>query len=141
VRWHYYDLTLRTVAESLDDSPPAQALREWLLTLLPGPSDIEELGYGAWFRPEDQHVIPKSLDVRELTPENQRLFHHAALRAGRRATSPAAANWDSMLVDCLVLLSDMVERADRGDPPLSRSDWVKVQPSEGRKIGPGWQES
>jgi hypothetical protein len=139
VRWHYYDLTLRTVAESLEESSPARALREWLLTLAPSLSDVEELGYGAWFRPKDRQVIRKYLDLRELTPENQRLFHEAALRAGKLATSPAAAKWDKMLVDCLVHLSDMVERADRGEAPLSLSDWVSVKPSEGKKIGPGWE--
>ena len=140
VRWRYYDLTLRAVAESLEDSQGGRALRQWLLTLVPGPGNIEELGYGAWVRSEDQQVILKCLDVRELTPENQRLFHEAALRAGKRAKSAEATNWDSMLVDCLVHLSDMVERADSGEPPLSLSDLVEVKPPTGKKTGPGWDE-
>jgi hypothetical protein len=44
VRWRYYDLTLRAVAESLGESHAARALREWILTLVPGLDDIEELG-------------------------------------------------------------------------------------------------
>lgn len=139
-RWKYYDLTLRAIAEAVDESHSGQSLREWLLTLVPGPGDIEELGYGAWVRSKDQQVIQKSLDVRELTPENQRLFHEAALRAGKRAKSKEATSWDSMLVECLVHLSDMVERADRGEPPLSLSDLVNVEPPKGKKIGPGWDE-
>ena len=139
VRWHYFDLTLRAVAEALDDSVHEQSLRKWLLTLLPEPSGIDELGYGAWLRSKDQQVIRKYLDVRELTLENQRLFHQAALRAGEKAVLAEATNWDPMLVDCLVHLLDMVERADRGEVPSSLSDWTQVKPPEGRKIGPGWE--
>jgi len=140
VRWRYYDLTLRTVAESLGESQAAHALREWILTLVPGVRDIEEVGYGAWLRSDDQQVIPKRLDVRSLTAENQRLFHDAALQVGRRARSEEAKNWDSILVECLLHLSDMVERADRGEPPLSLSDWDAVKPPEKTKIGPGWDQ-
>ena len=140
VNWRYYDLTLRAVAESLEDSQGGRELRTWLMTLVPGPHDIEELGYGAWLRSEDQQIIPKYLDLRELTPQNQRLFHEAALRAAERGNSPEATTRDSMLIRCLMHLSDMVERANRGEPPLSLSDWVKVEPCEGKKIGPGWNE-
>lgn len=140
VRSRYHDQVLRTVAESLEASESVRPLREWLLSLAPGPDDQEEVGYGAWVRSADQQVMLKHLDVRELTPENQRLFHEAALRAGRRAKSAEATKWDSMLVACLLRLSDMVERVGRAEPPLSLSDWVEVRPPEGKKIGPGWGE-
>ena len=52
----YYDGVLRAVAEELDNSPAARVLREWLLSLLPGPSDTEHLGYGPWIRTADQQV-------------------------------------------------------------------------------------
>lgn len=140
-RWRYYDQTLLTVAESLEDSRAARALRDWLMTLVPGPGDIEELGYGAWLRSKDQQIRRKYLDIRELTPENQRLFLDAALHAGERAKSAEATTWDSLLVESLAHLSDKVDRLDRGEPPLSRSDWVKVEPPTGQKRGPGWDES
>jgi len=141
VRWHYYDLTMRAIAEELHGSPEADALRSWLESMMPGPSDIEELGYGAFLRVKDQEVVPKSLDVRELTPKNQRLFHEAALRAGKRANCAEAASWDSLLVESLAHLADLVERAERGESPLSKSDCVKIVPCKGRRVGPGWQDA
>jgi hypothetical protein len=140
LRWRYYDLTLRAVAESLQQSQAAHTLRQWLLTLLPGPYDIVELGHGAWLRSEDQQVIRRHLDVRELTPENQRLFHEAALRAGNQARAEVVASKDAMLAECLVRLSDMVGRANRGEPPLNLSDWTTVEPPQKTKVGPGWDD-
>ncbi|MGB7284918.1 MAG: hypothetical protein WBE13_21840 [Candidatus Acidiferrum sp.] len=138
IRWHYYDLTMRAIAEQLNHMPNAEALRDWFVSLLPGPNDEGELGYGAWFRTVDQQVVEKYLDVRKLTPENQQLFHQAALSAGKRAELPETASWDSLLVQSLRHLRDLVERADRGEPPLSRSDWVIVKPYMGKRTGPGW---
>jgi hypothetical protein len=40
--------------------------------------------------------------------------------------------------ECAVEFSDMVALADRGEPPMRDSHWLKVVLSEGRKIGPGW---
>jgi len=138
VRWLYYDQALRAVADSLEGPGPTHDLREWLLTLLPGPDDEEELGYGAWLRSSDQEVIRRHLDVRELAPENRRMFHEAALRAVEQMKLADAKSRDPMLMDCLVHLANMVERANRGEPPLSLSDWIKVEPPTGKRIGPGW---
>jgi hypothetical protein len=137
-RWSAHDAVLRAVAEQLDDTLPAQLLREWLLSLLPGPGDEEHVGYGPWFRVADQQLVERRLDLRELTVGNQRLFHHAARRAGERAQSQEGAVWQDWLRGCLADLADMVERADRGEPPLSRSEWREVVPSQGRRVGPGW---
>ena len=66
-------------------------------------------------------------------PENQRLFRQAARRAGERAGSVpklrrgrigSAAGPDD--------LADMVARADRGEPPLSRSESGEAFP---RRVG------
>jgi hypothetical protein len=77
------------------------------------------------------------LDLRELTPGNQRLICEAATRAARRG----AGGYPEWLAGCLSDLSDMVTRFERGEPPLSRSDWAEVVPQEGRKIGPGWTDA
>jgi len=134
-RWWAYDRIIQAVADSVDDSAAGLALRDWLLALLPGPDDEEEIGYGAWYRAADSQTVVRHLDIREFTPENQRLFHTAALKSSKRcAESPGVFDAEESLLD----LGDMVERADRGEPPLSRSDWREVAPSEGRHIGPGW---
>jgi hypothetical protein len=140
-RWWAHDAVLRAVADHADDSPPARELREWLLSLLPGPEDEEHVGYGPWFRKADQQLIERFLDLRELTPKNQRLFHQAARRAGERAQSAEGAGWPDWLRGGLVDLADMAARADRGEPPLSRSEWREVVPSEARRIGPGWNRT
>jgi hypothetical protein len=131
-----YDTTVRVVADHLLDSAPERVLRGWLLSLLPGPSDTD-IGFG-WIRSSDDETVLRKIDLRELTVENQRLFHRAARLAGEQMQSNQPEDVPSWTKECAVELADMVARADLGEPPLSRSHWVKVVPSEGRKIGPGW---
>jgi hypothetical protein len=137
-RWWAYDAVIKAVAEQLDQSTVGGALAAWLLALLPGPEDQEEIGYGPWIRASDNQSIERKLDLRELTAENRALFHNAARKAGERAQSPDATDWPDWLRSCLIDLSEMVERADRGEPPLGKSDWREVVPSEGKRVGPGW---
>jgi len=139
LRWSFYDDVLRAVAEELQATPAEKCLRDWLLSLLPRPNDVDHVGYGPWFRVADQETIERFLDLRELTVENQQLFHQAAKRAGVQAKSHKAAELPEWLRNALGDLADMADRADRGEPPLSRSDWRDVVPSEGRRLGPGWQ--
>ena len=47
-RWWAYDAVIKAVAEQLGGSDAALALREWLLSLLPGPDDEQHIGYGPW---------------------------------------------------------------------------------------------
>jgi hypothetical protein len=140
-RWSAHDAVLGAVAEQLDGSTPARELRDWLLAQLPGPEDAEHVGYGPWFRKSDQQLVERFLDLREFTPEDQRLFHQAARRAGERARSVESGGWPEWLQGCLEDLADMAARADNGEPPLSRSEWREVVPSKGRRIGPGWQRA
>ena len=135
-RWSFYDAVLRAIVDELT-SPEAAELRGWLLGLLPGPADEEHVGYGPWYRAADERLVERMLDLRELTTGVQRLICEAATRAARRD----AAGCPEWLADCLSELSDMVARFERGEPPLSRSDWVEVVPREGRKIGPGWTDA
>jgi len=138
-RWRAYDKIIRAIAESVEESESGLVLRNWLLSLLPGPADEEEIGIGAWYRTADNQTVVRHLDIRELTPPNQRLFHNAVLEAAKRcAASQEAFDWLDLGRDSLIDLGDMVIRADRGETPLSRSDWREVVPSEGRHIGPGW---
>jgi len=133
-----YDLTIEAVADELVDSDAARILREWLLSLLPGPTDTD-LGYG-WVRSSDQETVLRHLDLRELTIENQRLFNRAAQGAGDRVQSEDSGEPLSWKKKCCTALADMVARAESGEPPLSRSDWTVVEPSKGRKLGPGWRK-
>jgi hypothetical protein len=131
-RWSAHDAVLRAVAAQLALEPAGRELYHWLLEQLPGPNDEEEIGYGAWVRGSDGQVIVPYLDLRLMTPENQRLFCQAAKRA---ALADDVEEW---LRACIGDLADMVARYERGEPPLSKSDWREVLPPEGGPIGPGW---
>lgn len=133
-RWRAHDAVLRAVGDQLAKEPETRELYLWLVEQLPGPGDEEEIGYGAWARAEDSKVIVRSLDLRLMTPENQRLF---CLAVKRSSPPNHAEDW---LKECLVDLIDMVDRFERGEPPLSKSDWREVVPPEGEPIGPGWRE-
>jgi hypothetical protein len=135
-RWSFYDAVLRTVADELR-APEEAELRGWLLGLLPGPADEEHVGYGPWYRAADDQLVARALDLRELTPESQSLICEAAKRAAARS----GAGRPEWLADCLCKLSDMVTPLERGEPPLSRSDWVVAAPSGSRKIGPVWPDA
>jgi len=127
-RWTAHDVVLRAIAEAVSAVP----LRHWLFDQLPRPDDEEELGYRAWGRASDNSSVRRFIDVRLMTEENQRLFCDAVKHA---ATEPREEEW---LARCLHDFSDMVTRMERGEPPLSKSDWVVVSPPETDRIGPGW---
>jgi hypothetical protein len=127
-RWSAHDVVLRAVANELS----SHAFRHWLLEHLSGPSDEEELGYGAWLRSSDQSIILRVIDLRLVTRENQQEFCDAAKRAA------VVEREEAWLAKSLSELADMVMRMERGEPPLSKSDWVDVLRPEGGHIGPGW---
>ncbi|HEV3343162.1 MAG TPA: hypothetical protein VG125_22505 [Pirellulales bacterium] len=131
-RWSAHDEVLRAVAAQLGEEPAAQDLKHWLLEQLPGASDEEELGYGAWFRTADQQIVVRHIDLRQMTVVNQQLFCEAAKRA---ALAEYPEEW---LRGCLSDLAEMIVRGERGEPPLSKSDWREVVCPEGGPIGPGW---
>jgi hypothetical protein len=131
-RWAAHDAVLRAVADQLGLGPAARELHRWLLEQLPGPNDEEEIGYGAWARALDRQVVVRHLDLRQITAENQRLFCQAVKHA---ALADHAESW---LKSCLDDLGDMVDRYERGEPALSKSDWREVWPPKGGPIGPGW---
>jgi hypothetical protein len=120
-------VVLRAVAEQVTDG----SLRQWLLEQLPGPDDDEELGYGAWLRSSDQTSIVRVIDLRLMTAENQRLFCDAVKRAA------ALDHEEAWLKGGMGEFADMVARMERGEPPLSKSDWGVVLPPVGVLFGRG----
>lgn len=61
--------------------PSVSKLAAWLERQLPGPDDIEELGYGAWRRSIDGAIVERSLDLRPVAPEYQEEFCQAVVEA------------------------------------------------------------
>lgn len=130
--WSGHDGILRTVAGQLAEDSKSQALNNWILDQLPIDEDVKELGFGAWVRAKDDKVIVRRIDLRLMTKENQQLFSDAAKRA-RFAT-----NTEEWLKSSIDDLAEMVEQMERGEPPLSKSDWREVVPPHGDPIGPGY---
>jgi hypothetical protein len=126
-RWSGYDDVLRKVTDHIDAQAP---LKAWLLSQLPGPRDVADVGYGPGVRASDSALVPRFLDLRELTPENQSLFSDAVLRASELASDSGSGDFMRQL---LLELANMVARQRRGEPPLSRSDWREVVPSKGEE--------
>ena len=116
-RWSVYDGVLLAIADQIEPSAEGLLFQRWLRSLVPGPLD------------------KRHLDLRQLASKNQQLFVAAAERACDAASSqPGEHPYRESLMD----LGDMLQRMKRGEPPLSRSDWTRVIPPDGRRVGPGW---
>ncbi len=139
-RWWCYDAVLREIINELTRDPQEPELAAWLGSLLPSLEDEQELGYGAWLRQSDGEIIARHLDIRELTEANQHLFNEAARRALSRLKAAGSSKLTEDVNACLPLLVEMIERAERGEHPLSLSDWVNVEPASGKRSGPGWDK-
>lgn len=140
-RWWCYDVALRAVVIELTHDEEGKELAVWLNSLLPTSEDEEEIGYGAWLRKSDGEIIRRHLDIRELTEANQQLFTNATRRAILRLKESSSQNESEDTITCLSILVEMIDRADRGEPPLSLSDWDHVYPPSGMRSGPGWDSA
>jgi hypothetical protein len=107
---------------------------------MPGPDDLEHLGYGPWLRESDQQIINRYLDLRELTPLNQHLFRVGAQRAYTRFVKKQNSQIPEDCAPSLRRLLTMLKYVQLGRPPDELSDWVKgyTTPPTGNRVGPGW---
>jgi hypothetical protein len=132
VRHATHDALLRSVAAAIEEDAP---LRAWLLSQVPDPADVE-LGY-AFVRASDGASVVRELDLRGLTEANRGLFENAA-RWAEPIAGPYAPVEDVAWV--LNRFRDMLDRCDRGEPPLELSDWTCEAPPVEKRIGPGWED-
>ena len=101
----------------------------------------------AWLREQTCFVNGPglgSVDVRELTSQNQQLFRAAAKRAFRLAVLSGPAGWHdpSFFPGWLTVfrrLLRMWKAIDRGEPPGQLNDSRECMEPSGRKAGPGWE--
>ena len=91
------------------------------------------------FRPTKEPCAP--IDLRELTGANQYLFNQAVRRALSRLKETKPNNLTEDTITCVSLIADMIECAERGEPPLSLPDLDSVGPPSGKRLGPGWDEA
>ncbi len=128
--WTYHDEILRVLVDELTAGGAELALRDWLISQLPGPDDIKELGYGAWLRASDEEHMVRNIDLRRMAPKYQALFCAVVKRA------VAKIPVDEYTTGPILDLADLIARYERGEPPLSKSDWLEVVPPEPGPIGP-----
>ena len=138
VRWAAHDVFIRAIADELRDSDDEKPLRDWLYSLLPGPEDVEHLGYGPWLRKSDGEVIQRVLDIRELTKDNRTLFHTAAFRAHEKFISGGESIVPHNYSTTFDRLIAMLNSVQSGESPDTITDWREghVQEPTGNRIGP-----
>ena len=140
VRWFAHDLFIRAIADELTESDAEKALGEWLYSLLPGPNDIEHIGYGPWVRTTDNQVVSRVFDVRELTKDNRHFFHSAAIRAHHKFTDGDESVIPIDYSTTFDRLIAMLQSFRNGEPPETINDWRDEYTEEptGKQSGPGW---
>ena len=115
------DVVIRTIAAAL----PAGELREWVLA-----QQSSEVGAGM-----------TNIDVRELTPANAEELLTAIRHVADNVSSydlPADSDWAAHFR----LLADMVDAAERGEPPQELNPHMRdVLPPTGRRSGPSWADA
>jgi hypothetical protein len=133
VRNATYDALLRSVMAAMEDG---SSLRAWLHDQIPSALD-DDFGY-AFIRATDGEHVDRYLDLRGLTAANRSVFDIAVRRA-EPVEGPFAPVED--VIWALQRFREMLDRCDRGEPPLELSDWTCEAPPVERRIGPDWEDS
>ena len=143
-RWTGYDLVIQLVIDGLGESSAEQLFKQFLLGLIPKPDcPLEDQGDVLFVRESDQEIIFRSLDLRSLTPQNQKLFWQALQRSYRRIRLGAPHQGTDLFVQRVQDLLRMRRAAARRASPFVDNDWHTggtLEPYDGEKIGPGWDE-
>ena len=136
-RWTAYDYLLEITAQELGGCKEEMNLKLWLQSLIPGENDTE-LGWG-FLKKDTEEKVTRNLDLRELTPTNQQMFWAALQRATTKLITASGEKNEHFIFELKRILR-MRRLALIRDSPDNLSDWVKghVEPSSGKRIGPGW---
>lgn len=123
-----YDAVVERIARSLPGTTDGRALSDWLMDQR---CAVQGAGLG-------------SVDCRELSPGDQRLFLEAVERAVVTAEEEGPGGWcdPSFFPGWLERFHDlikMIESMRRGDPPEAFNPHMRgVIPPSGERAGPGW---
>lgn len=121
-----YDAVIRRIADALMETDEGRALSNWL---------------------RDEQVLVGgigSVDLRELTPQNRRLFEAAARQAFASAARKGPEGWHRPdfypgWIERFGHLIEMMNSVRRGEPPTAYNPhMIDVIPPTGERIGPGW---
>ncbi len=139
-RWTGYDEIIRIAIMELEHLENGGELADWLKLQIPDAQDDDnaDAGWGFHNARVNDWVI-RELDLRSLTKENQLLFLRA-IQNGQRRLIENGENYASVSLDFFNLFCDMMERADKGEPPMELTDWNKLADPCTEKNGPGWEK-
>jgi len=139
-RWTGYDEIIRIAIIELELMENGKELADWLSLQIPDYQDDESADAGWGFhnaRIDDW--INRELDLRSLTNENQKLFWKA-IRRGKSKLVENGEDYSPLSIDFFNLFYDMMERAEKGEPPMELTHWNKLAESCTEQNGPGWKE-
>ncbi len=123
-----YDALILAIAHDLPSTPDGEA-------------------FGAWLRDQTSTVLGPGMgrvDLRELTPHNQRLFARAAqLAYARLVRDNCPPEWHDPRFfpgwrDLFLVLLKLLKSARRRDPPTYNPHMSSLLPSTSDRSGPGW---
>jgi hypothetical protein len=123
-----YDVAIRTIAQALPNTQEGLELADWLLQQT---SEVKGMGLG-------------SVDLRELTTENQTLFIRAVRQAVINLRTQDGNDWHDPMAfqswrEYFEVLPQLIESIERGEPAFMFNPHMKeVIPPTGDKSGPGW---
>lgn len=138
-RWTGYDEIIRIVITELEIIENGQALADWLNLQIPNSKDKEgeDAGWGFHNSRIDEWRNRK-LDLRSLTQENQVLFW-LAIQKGKSKLTERGEDYSPLSLDFFNLFYEMMERAEKGEPPMELNHWIKLAEACNEKNGPGWK--
>lgn len=135
-RWTGYDEILKIAIKELLLFEKGKDLANWLETQIPDLDDESgECGWG-FYKTSNDEWINRHLDLRSLTPENQKLFGESIVN-GRIKLLDLKEEYSCLNIDFFETFFKMYLLSEKGEPPLQFSDWGRIIDCN-EKNGPGW---
>lgn len=138
VRWTGFDEIIKILVKELSlGNKQQQELSDWLKEFLPNEEkgDIE-MGWG-FVSKKSQEIINRSLDLRELTLDNQKYIMVSLQKGYNKMIKDD--EYSHLYPEILKDLLRKIKLTKLKKDPQEESDFRKIMPYSGLKIGPGWK--
>ncbi|MGB6083346.1 MAG: hypothetical protein WBF63_03945 [Moheibacter sp.] len=137
-RWSGYDYIIKIAIRELKSIENGLPLANWLELQIPIEDiEIESDSCYGFYNSRIDDWVNRYLDIRSLTPENQKLFWEAITK-GRIKLINEGKNYSELNLDYFERFYKMYELAENGEPPMDYNDWGKLAEPCSEKNGPGW---
>lgn len=139
-RWTGYDEIIRIAVRELEFIENGQALADWLKIQIPDSEDDDDADAGwGFYNSRANEWINRELDLRSLTPENQKLFWEAIQKSRYNLTNKGV-EYSPLSLEYFNIFYKMFDLSEKGEPPLDFTDWNKLAEPCNKKNGPGWEK-